>query len=163
MNVREWFDNLSERERNLVYAAGAVVGVALVYLVLVLPFQTSGKRMAARVEQKTADLAWMQASASQAMAAAGVAQAGSGGESLVVLVDRTAREAGLGASLRDQSPDGNNGLRLQVQGASFDTLITWLANLQQQYGVSIDSAVVGGGTPGFVNATLSLKHAGAAN
>ena len=49
MNVRDWFDNLSERERNLVYAAGALVGVALVYLVLVLPFQSSGKRMASRV------------------------------------------------------------------------------------------------------------------
>ena len=163
MNVREWFDNLSERERNLVYAAGALVAVALVYLVLVLPFQTSGKRMAARVAQKTADLAWMQASAPQAMAAAGAAQAGGGGDSLVVLVDRTAREAGLGNSLRDQSPDGNNGLRLRIEAASFDALITWLASLQQQYGVSIESATVGASTaPGFVNATLSLKHAGAA-
>src|SRR5512137_2119002 len=161
MNVREWFDNLSERERNLVYGAGALVGVALVYLVLVLPFQASGKRMAARVQQKTADLAWMQASAPQAMAAAGVAQAG--GESLVVLVDRTAREAGLGASLRDQSPDGNDGLLLRIEGASFDTLITWLANLQQQYGVRIESATIGAASSGFVNATLSLKHAGAAN
>ena len=161
MNVREWFDNLSERERNLVYAAGALVGVALVYLVLVLPFQASGKRMAARVQQKTADLAWMQASAPQAMAAAGVAKAG-GGESLVVLVDRTAREAGLGAALRDQSPDGNNGLRLQIEGAPFDTLVTWLASLQQQHGVSIESATIGTAAPGLVNAMLSLKHAGAA-
>ena len=162
MNVREWFDNLSERERNLVYAAGALVGVALVYLVLVLPFQTSGKRMASRVQQKTADLAWMQASAPQAMAAAGVAKAG-GGESLVVLVDRTAREAGLGAALRDQSPDGNNGLRLQIEGAPFDTLVTWLASLQQQHGVSIESATIGAAAPGFVNAMLSLKHASAAD
>jgi general secretion pathway protein M len=162
MNVRDWFDNLNERERNLVYVAGALVGVALVYLVLVLPFQASGKKMSARVAQKTADLAWMQASAPQAMAAAGVAQAGGGGDSLVVLVDRTAREAGLGTSLRDQSPDGNNGLRLRIEGASFDTLITWLATLQQQYGVSIESATVGAAAPGLVNATLSLKHAGAA-
>ena len=162
MNVREWFDNLSERERNLVYAAGALVAVALIYLVLVLPFQTSGKRMASRVQQKTADLAWMQASAPQAMAAAGVAKAG-GGESLVVLVDRTAREAGLGAALRDQSPDGNNGLRLQIEGAPFDTLVTWLASLQQQHGVSIESATIGAAAPGFVNAMLSLKHASAAD
>ena len=35
--------------------------------------------------------------------------------------------------------------------------------LQQQYGVSIESATVGAAAaPGFVNATLSLKHAGAA-
>ncbi len=104
----------------------------------------------------------MQASAPQAMAAAGVAQAGGGGESLVVLVDRTAREAGLGASLRDQSPDGNNGLRLRIEGASFDALVTWLASLQQQHGVSIESATIGAAAPGLVNATLSLKHAGAA-
>jgi len=162
MNVRDWFDNLSERERNLVYAAGVLVGIALVYLVLVLPFQSSGKRMASRVAQKTADLAWMQASAPQAMAAAGATQAGGGGESLVVLVDRTAREAGLGASLRDQSPDGNNGLRLRIEAASFDALVTWLASLQQQHGVSIESATVGAAAPGLVNATLSLKHAGAA-
>ena len=97
------------------------------------------------------------------MAAAGAVQAGGGGDSLVVLVDRTAREAGLGNSLRDQSPDGNNGLRLRIEAASFDALITWLASLQQQYGVSIESATVGASTaPGFVNATLSLKHAGAA-
>jgi general secretion pathway protein M len=162
MNVRDWFDNLNERERNLVYVAGALLGVALVYLVLVLPFQTSGRKMTARVAQKTADLAWMQASAPQAMAAAGVAQAAGGGDSLVVLVDRTAREAGLGASLRDQSPDGNNGLRLRIEGASFDALVTWLANLQQQYGVSIESATVGAAAPGLVNATLSLRLAGAA-
>jgi len=162
MNVRDWFENLSERERNLVYGAGALLGVALVYLVLVLPFQTYGKRMSSRVAQKTTNLAWMQASAPQAMAAAGIAQSGGSGESLVVLVDRTAREAGLGNSLRDQSPDGNNGLRLRVEGASFDVLVTWLANLQQQHGVSIEAATVDAAAPGLVNATLSLKHAGAA-
>ena len=161
MNVRDWLDSRSPRERNLVYAAGALVSVALLYLVLVLPVQTSGSRMASRVGQKTADLAWMRAQAPQAMAAAGVTRS-SGGESLVVLVDRTAREAGLGTSLRDQSPDGNSGLRLRIEGASFDTLVTWLASLQQQHGVSIESANIDAAAPGLVNATLSLKQAGAA-
>jgi general secretion pathway protein M len=161
MNVRDWLDNLSARERNLVYVAGGLLSLALIYLVLVMPFQVSGKKMAARVQQKSADLAWMQASAPQAMAAAGIAQA-AGGESLVVLVARTARDAGLGESLRDQSPDGNAGLRLRIEAASFDTLVTWLASLQQQYGVTIESATIDAAAPGLVNATLSLKQAGAA-
>jgi general secretion pathway protein M len=160
MNVRDWLDTLSARERNLVYVAGGLLGVAAVYLVLVMPFQVTGKKMAARVEQKSADLAWMQASAPQAMAAAGIAQS-AGGESLVVLVARTAREAGLGDALRDQSPDGNAGLRLRIEAASFDTLMTWLASLQQRYGVTIDSATIDAAAPGLVNATLSLKQAGA--
>jgi general secretion pathway protein M len=161
MNVRDWLDTLSARERNLVYVAGGLLAVALAYLVLVMPFQVSGKKMAERVEKKSADLAWMQASAPQAMAAAGIAQS-AGGESLVVLVARTAREAGLGESLRDQSPDGNAGLRLRIEAASFDTLMTWLGSLQQQYGVTIESATIDAAAPGLVNATLSLKQAGAA-
>ena len=161
MNVRDWLDSLSARERNLVYAAGGLLAMAVIYLVLVMPFQVSGKKMAARVEKKSADLAWMQASAPQAMAAAGIAQA-AGKESLVVLVARTAREAGLGDALRDQSPDGNAGLRLRIEAASFDTLMTWLASLQQQYGVSIESATIDAAAPGLVNATLSLQQAGAA-
>jgi general secretion pathway protein M len=160
MNVRDWLDTLSARERNLVYVAGGLLAIAAVYLVLVMPFQVSGKKMAARVEQKSADLAWMQASAPQAMAAAGIAQS-AGGESLVVLVARTAREAGLADALRDQSPDGNAGLRLRIEAASFDTLMTWLASLQQRYGVTIDSATIDAAAPGLVNATLSLKQAGA--
>jgi general secretion pathway protein M len=161
MNVREWLDSLSARERNLVYVAGGLLVIAAAYLVLVMPFQVSGKKMAARVAQKSADLAWMQASAPQAMAAAGIAQS-AGGESLVVLVARTAREAGLGDALRDQSPDGNAGLRLRIEAASFDLLMTWLASLQQRYGVTIDSATIDAAAPGLVNATLSLKQAGAA-
>lgn len=161
MNVRDWVDSLSARERNLVYVAGGLLSIALIYVVLVMPFQVSGKKMAARVQQKSADLAWMQASAPQAMAAAGIAQS-AGGESLVVLVARTAREAGLGEALRDQSPDGNAGLRLRIEAASFDTLVTWLGSLQQQYGVTIEAATIDAAAPGLVNATLSLKQAGAA-
>ncbi|HWJ06824.1 MAG TPA: type II secretion system protein GspM [Steroidobacteraceae bacterium] len=159
--VRDWLANLSPRERNLVYAAGALLGVALLYLVLVLPFTTTTRKLSARVEQKTSDLAWMRQAAPQAMAAAGLASRNTG-ESLVVIVDRTAREAGLGTALRDQSPSGDGGVRLRLEGASFDTLITWLVSLQQQYGVAVDIAMIDAVGPGLVNATFGLTQPGAA-
>jgi len=84
------------------------------------------------------------------------------GESLVVLVDRTGREAGLGGSLRDQSPSGEHGLRLRLEGAPFDALVAWLASLQQQYGVTIEAASIdAAGAPGLVNASLTLAHGAA--
>jgi general secretion pathway protein M len=161
MNVRQWFDGLSERERTLVYVAGAIVTVAVLFALLVLPFHAAERKIARRVEQKTADLAWLKQVAPQVSVAAARGPVQGTGESLVVLVDRTARAAGLGASLRDQAPEGNRGVRLRLEAASFDTLMTWLASLQQQYGVSVDSAVVDRTAPGIVNASVSLSRAGA--
>lgn len=155
--LRAWIANLSPRERNLVHAAGALLGVALLYVVLVLPVQTAHSRMEARVARKQADLAWIQQRAPQAIAAAGMAQPTSG-ESLVALVDRTAREAGLATALRDQSPTGNAGVHLRFESASFDALIAWVASLQQQYGVTVESATIGAAAPGLVNATISLSQ-----
>ncbi len=158
--LRTWLTGLSPRERTLVLAAAGVAAIALLYLVLVLPLQTMAGRRAARVEQKAADLAWMRqvAPAVTAAAAGGTAEAPTG-ESLVVLIDRTAREAGLGAALRDQSPNGEAGLRLRLEAAAFDTLIEWLGRLQERHGVAIEAANFDAtGNPGLVNASLTLAH-----
>jgi general secretion pathway protein M len=156
MNVRAWFDNLAERERKLVYVAGGLAGVALLYLVLVLPFQTATHRLSQRLEKKQVDLAWMRQVAPQVGSSGASAGQANSNESLVVLVDRTAREAGLGNSLRDQSPDRENALRLRLESVQFDAMVTWLATLQSQYGVSIEAAIIDGTGPGIVNANVTL-------
>jgi general secretion pathway protein M len=159
--LQTWLARLSQRERTLVLAAGGVTAVALLYLALVLPLQAMTGRREARVEQKAADLAWMRqvAPAVTAAAAAGGATDVATGESLVVLVDRTAREAGLGTALRDQSPNGEAGLRLRLEAAAFDSLIEWLGRLQERHGVAIEAANFDAtGNPGLVNASLTLAH-----
>lgn len=157
--LRNWLAGLAPRERNLVYAAGGLAIIALLYLLLVLPITTMAAKRAARVEQKTADLAWMRQVAPQVAAAAAAGAADGSGESLVVLVDRTGREAGLGGALRDQSPSGDQGLRLRLEAASFDVLVVWLASLQQQHGVKVEAATIDAtATPGLVNASLTLTH-----
>jgi general secretion pathway protein M len=157
--LRQWLDGLAPRERNLVYAAGALLAAAIVYLVVVMPVTTAARHRATRIEQKSADLAWMRQVAPQvaaAMASGGAAN----NESLVVLVDRTGREAGLGGSIRDQSPSGEHGLRLRLESAQFDVLVVWLTNLQQQYGVRVEAATIdAAGAPGLVNASLTLTNA----
>jgi general secretion pathway protein M len=162
--LRSWLGGLSPRERNLVYLAAVLTALALVYFALVLPITSAAAKRAARVEQKTADVAWMRQVAPQVMAAAGPGGAAGSEESLVVLVDRTGRQAGLGSAIRDQSPSGEHGLRLRLEAAPFDVLITWLAVLQQQHGVSVDAATIDAGTaPGLVNASLTLVHGAAAS
>jgi general secretion pathway protein M len=160
--IRQWLDGLAPRERNLVFVAAGLLLLAVVYFAVVLPVTQAAKNRAARIEQKTADLAWMRQVAPQVAAAAAAGGGLGSSESLVVLVDRTGREAGLGSAIRDQSPAGDSGLQLRLEGASFDVLVTWLASLQQQYGVRVDSAMIGASSaPGLVNASLTLTHGAA--
>jgi len=160
--LRIWLARLSERERNLVYLAAGLLAIAAVYVALVLPITTAAAKRAARVEQKTIDLAWMRQVAPQAAAAAASGTGPRSGESLVVLVDRTGREAGIGNAIRDQSPNGELGLRLRLEAAPFDVLVAWLGSLQQQHGVRVDAATIDAtATPGLVNASITLAHGAA--
>ncbi|MCL4720602.1 MAG: type II secretion system protein M, partial [Gammaproteobacteria bacterium] len=83
------------------------------------------------------------------------------GESLVVMVDRSTRERGLGAYLKRNQPEGTDGVRLRLEGAPFDTLAEWLAELEARHGLATVSASFDpSGEPGRVNSNLVLAGAG---
>ena len=60
------------------------------------------------------------------------------------------------AALRGTQPSGT-GVRVQLEAAPFDTLVTWIATLDQRYGLSIDSITVDrAARPGVVNANITF-------
>ena len=93
------------------------------------------------------------------LAAAGPGvRAAATGESLVVLIDSSARESGLGKSLSSSQPTADKGLRIRLEHVPFDALVAWLARLSQQHGVRVESAEIeAAGETGLVNAGLVLK------
>jgi type II secretory pathway component PulM len=79
------------------------------------------------------------------------------GEAPVVLVDRVGREAGLAAALRGTQPNAAGGVRVQLEAAPFDTLLTWLDTLDRRYGLAVESITVDRTpAPGTVNASISF-------
>jgi general secretion pathway protein M len=159
--LKDWFDSLKPRERLMVLGGAVLVLLMAIYLLALAPFYATINARAERVERKEADLAWMRSVAPevQALGASLPVSAGPSNESLVVLVDRTAREAGLGTALTGQTPNGETGIRVRMEGAAFDTLITWLGNLQLNQAVSVESAQFDRtATPGQVNASLVLNR-----
>jgi len=153
MNLSEWYSSLKERERRTVLVGG-VVAVGLLVVGGIWQLHAATSAAAARVETKRADLAWMQAVAPRLQA---MPRAPSN-ESLPLLVDRTARDAGLAQSLSGADPAGNGGLRVRFESASFDALVVWLARVQQERGLVIESASVDGTeAEGLVNASLVLR------
>jgi general secretion pathway protein M len=153
----ESFAALSPRERRLVVAVGVVAAAVLIFGVL-MPLDRSVTHAQQRLAKKHADLSWMQSVAPELAAAAPPPQAT--GESLLVIIDRSARESGLASSLAGSEPGGPGTLSLRLEKAPFDTLVAWLARLAQQNGVTVESATLDrAGEPGTVNAAIVL-HAG---
>jgi general secretion pathway protein M len=150
-------NNMSERERRLVTIGGAVA-VVLLIVGVVLPMDRSVSKAEARIGQKQADLTWMQTVGPELASAGPVAQKPSSQESLLVVVDRAARESGLGNSLTNSEPSGPGRLRVRLEKAQFDILVGWLARLSEQHGIGVESATVdSAGAPGLVNAGLVLQ------
>jgi len=148
---------LAPRERRMVFLGGGLALVLLVFGVLV-PLDRSVAHAQQRLAKKHADLAWMQSVAPEIAASAPPPAAT--GESLLVIVDRSAREAGLANSLAGSEPGASGSLSVRLEKAPFDALIAWLARLAQQNGVAVDSATIErAGAPGQVNAAIVL-HAG---
>jgi type II secretory pathway component PulM len=148
---------LSLRERRIVQLGALLVPVLLIVGVL-LPLDHSVSQTHARLLKKRTDLEWMQSVAGE-IAVAPRPPSGDG-ESLLVIVDRSARESGLAGALAGSEPAGPAALSLRLQKAPFDALVGWLARLSQQNGIRVDSATIdGAGVPGLVNAALVL-HSG---
>ena len=136
--MREWYENLADREKRFVLIGG-VGALVLLLLGVVLPLNRNITQAQHRVTTKQADLAYIQGVTPE-LASAG--PMGSTGESLVVLVDGSARESGLGKSLSSSEPTGDGGLRIRLERAPFDGLVAWLARISQQHGVRVESAEI---------------------
>jgi len=148
-----WYASLNPREQ-LIVRVGAVAGAALLVVGLVLRLhgvvQTAEKRLAS----KRADAAYIQSVLPELRTAPLPA---GGGQSLVTVVDRTTRDAGLAMNLKGTEPSGISGVRVRFEGASFEQLVTWLLRVQQEYGLTIQAATLEKTeSPGRVNASLTF-------
>ena len=161
--LKDWFFSLQPRERTLVLGGGVVLLLFAIYILALAPFYSAVSSRAERVAKKQGDVAWMRSVGGEVLAltANSTGPAVPTNESLVVLIDRSARECGLGASLTGQTPNGENGIRVRFEQAEFDKLVVCLGSLQQSHSVTIESANVDRtAKPGFVNASLVLTRPG---
>lgn len=153
--LKSWYAGLQQREQRVVGIGAVALAALLLVGGILLPLQSAVSTAAKRAVAKRDDLAWMRANAAEIQAGAGT-MFGDTGEAPVVVVDRVGRETGLGPALRGTQPSGN-GVRVQLEAAPFDTLVTWLATLDERYGLAIESITVDrAARPGVVNANITF-------
>ncbi len=161
--LRNWFEELTPREQTLVAAAGLLLAVAIVVIGLVRPVASSAARNAETVAEREALLAELTDVATRLGPQRGNAQvaAGTGNQSLVLIVDQSTRQRGLQDYLVRNQPDGSDKIRLRFERAPFDDLVEWLVQMSQQHGLGAISANIDTAPEsGRVNCNLVLSRSG---
>ncbi|MDQ5910865.1 MAG: ral secretion pathway protein [Pseudomonadota bacterium] len=156
--MKAWWESLATRERALVSGGLAVTLAVLIYVLVWEPFQVSHRRLQQSVAEQRADLAWMQQAAQDIQRLSGTARPRSDGRSLLTVVDQTARAAGLGAALKQITPQGEDKLSARLDAVEFDKLLPWIGTLEREHPIvlinlSVDRTEISG----LVNARLILQ------
>jgi general secretion pathway protein M len=154
--MKAWFYGLQPRERWIV-GGGAVLAVLLALWIGVLrPLhnETVDLRDAVAAKQRLLlNLGRVEGSKLGGPTAARP----EGAPTLYVLVSNTAQQHGL--TLPRTRPDGNDGINVSFQNASFDALLGWLVSLETEHAVAVESASFSTARqPGLVNGQLFLRR-----
>jgi general secretion pathway protein M len=153
--LKTWYAGLQDRERRVVLIGGVALALMVLIGGILLPIDAAVSGAVHRAQTRREDLQWMRVNAAEIQSGAATLFKDTG-EAPVVVVDRVGREQGLGPSLKGSQPSGT-GVRVQLEAAPFDTMVSWLATLDQRYGLAIDSITVDrGARPGAVNANVSF-------
>jgi len=157
--LRNWLDQLEARERLLVLFAAALLVVAVVVIGGLRPLMASADRNAQRVSDQEQLLTEIEQVAARLGPQRGGTATVAGGDSLVLVIDRSTRARNLGGYLKRNQPDGDASIRLRFERAPFDDLMVWLAELQNQYAIGVVSANIDAGNEtGRVNCNLILSR-----
>lgn len=151
------------RERWTVALGGAAALLVLLYVLVWEPLQGGLTRLRSDVTQARTDLAWMRQAALDvrrlSAAAAAPVRAQPRNESLLTRIDQSARAAGLGEAVKRVEPQGEGGLRVQLEQVGFDQMLVWLSSLEREQRVAVVNVVIDRQpASGRVNARLILQE-----
>ncbi len=153
-----WWQQRQPRERRALLLAGVVVAATLFWYGLWQPLQQGREQAWSRLQSRQQAVAWMEQAAGQVAQLKkkrGTGFKDRGQQSLLTLLDQTARLQGLGEGIRRGERAGDQGVRLWLEGVQFDPLILWLERMEREYGIVVEEfSAESTGLPGQVNARL---------
>lgn len=153
--AQTYWRGLAPRERLMLSVGGVLLGIVLLYSLLWAPLQRDLNRLRAEVPRGQQQLQWMRSQAGRVQQLRAAAPAVAQGGSLMSFVEQSSKAYNIRANIQ---PEGQNAVRVGVDGVGFNSLAEWLANLQKQGGVRIENATLEPQpTSGVVNARLLLR------
>jgi len=156
--LRDAWGKLAPGERRLTMIGGVLVGVTLLYVLLWLPVQKELARLRVSVPEERAQLQRMRAQAASIKPLRARSGAKPAPGTLLPVIEQTATARGMRGFVSRLEADGGTGVQLTLEAAPFNSLLSWLADLQDSHSLHIENASMDAHTaPGTVNAKLKLR------
>lgn len=137
--MKEWFQSLEERERNLVIMLGGVLFIAIIYFAVYQPLSNKLALAKQGVIREQQLLIWVEKNAAKLvqLRASSTVSFNQNQGSLEQIVNSTARRYKL--TINRLQPQGNK-LQITLDSVSFVHLLEWLQELQLSSGVVVEIA-----------------------
>ncbi|GEM_PF-1282273 len=144
--LRQRWLTLSGREQVVLGCGGLLVLIILMYQFLYRPAHIAKATMQNNIGDLRSNLVWLREQVEHGVEGGGqtstVNNAGEG-QSLVAVLESVARANNLEGSIQQLTPgDSDNQVRLVLDNASFNSWVKWVSELEQKYGVIVESATV---------------------
>ena len=147
---------LSARDRRAVNIGLAAAVAMFLYAGVYQPIVEYRAAAVADYLTQQSRLQWMQAHEARARRGGAQAAPSSSGQSLLTLVDSTAKAFDL--RLTRYQPDSNGGVTVVIEGQPFNPILKWTERLAAEHGLRIATASIHGQEePGFVNAHFRIR------
>lgn len=161
--MKEWFLSRQPNEQRTLIIGAVILVIFFLYQYVWAPLSASVVEQKQTMVQQRETLNWIKQASMEAKAAGGVRPAGStdgSKQSILALVDKSAKQSNLGRSIRKVEPQGDDKVQIWVEQASFDGLLGWLGSLQLEHGINVSSITIDRQTQsGIVNSRLVLSGA----
>ena len=147
-----WYDSLGARDRMALRALGGFLGIVLLYVLLIAPMIEYGDRARNRLQDEHALLDWLRAHQGEAGESTTVTR----DQPVATVVNTSAQENKL--TIRRYEPEGEDGIKVWIEGASFNSIVKWMYQLEGSYGIqAAEFTVEREAEPGKVSARLTLR------
>lgn len=161
--MKEWFNSLEARERKVLIGGAVVLGFTIFYFLLWDPLITKMSHLETSIQEQQELIVWMENAAQEVEQLQSKVQSlgrSGKGQSLLGVIDSTAKRNRLKDAVKRVQPDGKTKARVSLENANFNDVIKWIEALQRTQGVRVESTVIEKQSEeGLVNARFVFEGA----
>ena len=138
-DIKSWWYNLTERDRQMATVGGIVLGVFLFYIVIWSPLSNVVVTYKTNIAAQHDTLTYLQSANTQIQRyqAQGIQIAATDRSNLLAMIEQSATDHKLSAFLKQVEQPQPNHIALTFEKAPFDQCMQWLQQLSTSTGVQI--------------------------